>query len=104
MYVLVTGLSKEDVKVEVDKGRVLQISGKWKAEEELIDEKENKNLGMKWHRVERNRGNFCRKFRLPQNIKADQVKASMENGVLIVTIPKEDVKKPFSKLIEIEEK
>ncbi|XP_055804000.1 18.1 kDa class I heat shock protein-like [Solanum dulcamara] len=98
------GLNKEDVKVEVDKGRVLQISGKWKAEEELIDEKEKKNLGMKWHIVERNRGEFCRKFRLPQNIKADQVKASMENGVLIVTVPKEDVKKPFSKLIEIEEK
>ncbi|PHT57375.1 hypothetical protein CQW23_05861 [Capsicum baccatum] len=97
------GLSKEDVKVEVDNGRILIISGKWKAEE-LVDEKEKKKLNMKWHRVERNRGNFCRKFRLPEKIKADQVKASMENGVLIVTVPKEEVKKPLSKVIEIEEK
>ncbi|MCD7453154.1 hypothetical protein HAX54_019897 [Datura stramonium] len=89
------GLSKEDVKVEVDNGRVLKISGEWKAEEEAE---------MKWHRVERSRGSFCRKFRLPENIKADQVKASMENGVLIVTVPKQEVKKPFSKVIQIEEK
>ncbi|XP_059294250.1 class I heat shock protein-like [Lycium ferocissimum] len=98
------GLSKEDVKVEVDNGRILQISGEWKADKlaEADDEKEKKID--KWHRVERNRGNFCRKFRLPENIKADQVKASMENGVLIVTVPKEEVKKPYSKVIEVEEK
>ncbi|KAL3346968.1 hypothetical protein AABB24_025411 [Solanum stoloniferum] len=95
-FVDLPGLSKEDVKVEVDNGRVLKISGKWRAEEEELD--------VKWHRVERKRGDFCRNFRLPQNIKADQLKASMENGVLIVTVPKQEVKKPFSKGIQIEEK
>ncbi|KAL3378934.1 hypothetical protein AABB24_004717 [Solanum stoloniferum] len=105
-FVDLPGLSKEDVKVEVDNGRVVKISGKWKAEEEeLVDENdETKKLDVKWHRVERNRGDFCRKFRLPQNIEAHQLKASMENGVLIVTVPKQQVKKPFSKLIEIEDK
>ncbi|KAK4712643.1 hypothetical protein R3W88_007156 [Solanum pinnatisectum] len=104
-FVDLPGLSKEDVKVEVDNERVLKISGKWKAEEELVDENEKtKKLDVKWHRVERKRGDFCRKFRLPQNIKADQLKASMENGVLIVTVPKQEVKKPFSKVIQIEEK
>ncbi|XP_015066907.1 class I heat shock protein-like [Solanum pennellii] len=100
-FVDLPGLSKEDVKVELDKGRVVKISGKWKAEEEIGDENEKKNL---WHRVERNRGDFCRKFRLPQNMKADQLEASMENGVLILTVPKQELKKPFSKVIEIEEK
>jgi len=38
---------------------------------------------------------------LPENAKADQVKASMENGVLTVTVPKEEVKKPDVKSIEI---
>jgi HSP20 family protein len=31
----------------------------------------------------------------------DQVKASMENGVLTVTVPKEEIKKPGVNAIEI---
>ncbi|TXG74046.1 hypothetical protein EZV62_002625 [Acer yangbiense] len=52
-------------------------------------------------KVERSSGKFLRKFRLPENAKIDQVKASMENGVLTVTVPKEEVKKPEVKAIEI---
>ncbi|KAM7528131.1 hypothetical protein LguiB_031541 [Lonicera macranthoides] len=44
--------------------------------------------------VEKSSGQFVRRFRLPENVKMDQVKASMENRVLTVTIPKEDEKKP----------
>ncbi|KAJ4971305.1 hypothetical protein NE237_004404 [Protea cynaroides] len=87
------GLKKEEVKVEVEEGSVLQISG------ERSKEKEEKND--KWHRVERSSGKFLRRFRLPQNAKVDQVKATMENGVLTVTVPKEEVKKPEVKAIEI---
>ncbi|CAN1167444.1 17.7 kDa class I heat shock protein [Linum perenne] len=42
-----------------------------------------------------------RRFRLPENAKMDQVKASMENGVLTISVPKEQVKKPDVKAIEI---
>ncbi|KAH7847696.1 hypothetical protein Vadar_029175 [Vaccinium darrowii] len=91
------GLKKEDVKVEVSDG-LLQISGERKVEEE--DDRKEDN---KWHRVERCRGKFSRSFRLPDNAKADEVKASMENGVLTVTVPKQEVKKPEKKVIEIEE-
>ncbi|XP_009594301.1 17.6 kDa class I heat shock protein [Nicotiana tabacum] len=87
------GLKKEEVKVEIEDDRVLQISG------ERNVEKENKNDT--WHRVERSSGKFMRRFRLPENAKIDQVKAAMENGVLTVTVPKEDVKKPDVKSIEI---
>ncbi|KAK7252865.1 hypothetical protein RIF29_37116 [Crotalaria pallida] len=87
------GLKKEEVKVEVEDDRVLQISG------ERNVEKEDKND--KWHRVERSSGKFLRRFRLPENAKMDQVKASMENGVLTVTVPKEEIKKPQVKAIEI---
>ncbi|XP_042379023.1 18.1 kDa class I heat shock protein-like [Zingiber officinale] len=87
------GLKKEEVKVEVEEGRVLQISG-----ERTKEQEEKKD---KWHRVERSSGKFLRRFRLPENAKVDQVKASMENGVLTVTIPKEEVKKPEVKSIEI---
>ncbi|KAH7550036.1 hypothetical protein ACOSP7_024854 [Xanthoceras sorbifolium] len=87
------GLKKEEVKVEVDEGRILQISG------ERSRELEDKND--KWHRVERSSGKFLRRFRLPENVKMDQVKASMENGVLTVTVPKQEEKKPEVKAIDI---
>ncbi|KAJ6983013.1 17.8 kDa class I heat shock protein-like [Populus alba x Populus x berolinensis] len=50
---------------------------------------------------ERSSGKFLRRFRLPENAKLDQVKANMENGVLTVTVPKEEVKKPDVKAVEI---
>ncbi|XP_075635701.1 18.5 kDa class I heat shock protein-like [Castanea sativa] len=87
------GLNKEEVKVEVEDDRVLQISGERKVEKE-----EKKDT---WHRGERSSGKFLRRFRLPENAKMDQIKASMENGVLTVTVPKVEVKKPDVKAIEI---
>ncbi|XP_020209540.1 class I heat shock protein [Cajanus cajan] len=91
------GLKKDEVKVEVDEGRVLRISGERKNNVNDEDDKNNT-----WHRIERCRGKFQRRFRLPENAKVDHVKASMENGVLVVTIPKQEVKKPETKVIQIE--
>ncbi|KAL5580881.1 hypothetical protein UlMin_013323 [Ulmus minor] len=87
------GIKKEEVKVEVEDDRVLQISGERKIE------KEDKNDT--WHRLERSSGKFLRRFRLPENAKMDQIKAAMDNGVLTVTVPKEELKKPELKSIEI---
>ncbi|GAB2274355.1 hypothetical protein Dimus_009119 [Dionaea muscipula] len=87
------GLKKEEVKVEVEEGRILQISG------ERSKEQEEKND--KWHRVERSSGKFLRRFRLPENANLDEVKAAMENGVLTVKVPKVEEKKPEVKCIEI---
>ncbi|XLS52588.1 hypothetical protein HN51_013265, partial [Arachis hypogaea] len=87
------GLKKEEVKVEIEDNSVLQISG------ERNVEKEDKNDT--WHRVERSSGKFMRRFRLPENAKMDEVKAAMENGVLTVTVPKAEVKKPDVKPIQI---
>ncbi|EXB30483.1 hypothetical protein L484_006033 [Morus notabilis] len=87
------GLTKEEVKVEVEDGRVLKISGERKIEKE-------ENSGT-WHRIERSGGKFQRQFRLPENAKTDQITASMEKGVLIVTVPKEEVKKPDVVAVQI---
>ncbi|XP_075490808.1 18.2 kDa class I heat shock protein-like [Primulina tabacum] len=87
------GLKKEEVKVEVEEGRVLLISG------ERISEKEEKND--KWHGLERSSGKFLRRFRLPEGAKMDEIKAAMENGVLTVTVPKEEAKKPEVKAVDI---
>ncbi|XP_075513398.1 17.3 kDa class I heat shock protein-like [Primulina tabacum] len=87
------GLNKEEVKVEVEEGGVLKISG------ERSREKEEKND--KWHRVERSSGKFLRRFRLPESAKVEGIKAAMENGVLTVTVPKEEIKNPQVKAIDI---
>lgn len=87
------GLKKEEMKVEVEDGRVLRISGE--------RSRENEDKNDKWHRLERSSGKFMRRFRLPENAKMDQIKAFMENGVLTVTVPKQEEKKPEVKSIEI---
>ncbi|KAL4607564.1 hypothetical protein ACB098_09G157400 [Castanea mollissima] len=91
----VPGLKKEEVKVEIEEGRVLQISG------ERSQEQEEKSDTDTWHQVERSRGRFSRRFTLPENAKVEEVKAAMENGVLTVTVPKEEVKKPDVRAIQI---
>ncbi|OWM71478.1 17.8 kDa class I heat shock protein-like [Punica granatum] len=97
------GLKKDEVKVEIDEDSVLKISGERKTTDEPDQEKGKEGSTDKWHRVERCRGKFLRRFKLPPSAKTDQVKASMENGVLTVTIPKQEVKKPESRKIEIQE-
>ncbi|XP_010469948.1 PREDICTED: 17.6 kDa class I heat shock protein 2-like [Camelina sativa] len=88
------GLKKEEVKVEIEEDNtVLKISG------ERHVEKEDKNDT--WHSVERSSGQFSRRFRLPENVKMDQVKAAMENGVLTVTVPKAETKKADVRSIQI---
>ena len=88
------GLSKEEVKVQVEEGRVLQISGERKKEETTSTDR--------WHRVERSQGSFLRRFRLPENAKLEEVKAAMENGVLTVTVPKASPPEPKSAVRNID--
>ncbi|KAL9226671.1 hypothetical protein vseg_002457 [Gypsophila vaccaria] len=87
------GVKKEEVKVEVEEGSVLQIRGE--------RSRENEEKTDTWHRVERSSGSFLRRFRLPENAKVEEVKAKMEDGVLTVTVPKIEQKKPEVKSIDI---
>lgn len=88
----IPGRAKEDVRLQVHDDRVLHISVESKEEEEE-DYGENKSK-YKWHCKERvSAGSFCREFRLPDNALVDQIKASMSDGVLVVTVPKDHNKK-----------
>ncbi|KAM7271575.1 hypothetical protein ACFE04_030789 [Oxalis oulophora] len=78
------GLKKEEVKVEVENGNVLQISG------ERVKEVDEGNET--WYRNERSVGKFTRRFKLPDGSKVDEIKAVIENGVLTVTVPKDHTK------------
>jgi HSP20 family protein len=73
-------LTKDEVKVTVEDGNTLQITGE--------RNKEGVDKSDKWHRVERSQSKFLRRFRLPDNTNVDGVKAKVTNGVLTVTVPK----------------
>ena len=75
------GVTEQDIDVSLDDD-VLTIRGEKKFERTEGGEKES------FHFVERSYGTFQRAIRLPFPINPDQVKASFENGVLTVTLPK----------------
>jgi HSP20 family molecular chaperone IbpA len=50
--------------------------------------------------TERYCGNYHRSITLPNNSKPEEIKASMKNGVLTITIPKAEEKKPKQITIE----
>lgn len=87
------GLKKNEVKVEVEEGRVLCIRGEKSVEKEVS--------GGTWHRVERSSGTFVRRFRLPEDAKLDKLTACLERGVLTVTVPKKERKHQPKRTIQI---
>ncbi|KAJ0964355.1 hypothetical protein J5N97_029477 [Dioscorea zingiberensis] len=89
----VPGLKKDEVKIEVEEEKVLKISGQKKKETEEKNEK--------WHRIERSSGGFLQTIKLPPNANTSKVKAVLENGVLTVTVPKDNDKKAVGRFIEI---
>ncbi len=79
------GLTEGDVNIELE-DNVLTISGERKAEHE--ERKEG------YYRVERAFGNFSRSLTLPEGVDPDKVKARFDRGVLEVTVPKPEQRKP----------
>ncbi len=84
------GIPREDIEIEVSNG-VLSIRGEKKT---IEDEK-----GDTWHRREFRYGSFVRSFSLPSDMKSDEAEASFKDGVLSITIPKEE--KALHRKIEI---
>uniref|UniRef100_A0ACD5VCN0 Uncharacterized protein n=1 Tax=Avena sativa TaxID=4498 RepID=A0ACD5VCN0_AVESA len=66
----------------LEDGNVLKISGEKTREEEHKDDA--------WNRVERSFRSFMRRFRLPENAKADGIRCTMQDGVLRVVVPKDE--------------
>lgn len=87
------GVKKEEVNIEVEEEKVLKIS----AQRAKVSEEK----GDKWHRLERNHDKFFRSIRLPQDANTEEMKANLENGVLVVTVPKKQDKKAQIRLVQI---
>ncbi|KAH6554925.1 hypothetical protein KP509_34G004000 [Ceratopteris richardii] len=82
------GMVIGDLKVQVVDGQMIQISSEKKSEQTQSSEH--------WHRVEHTQKTFVRRFRLPENVKAYEVKAFMQNGMLTITVPKIFSFNPFA--------
>ena len=81
----IPGASRDDVAVEVEEG-MLTIRGEKKSE------REEKKERRRW--IERSYGSFTRSFRLPSDAQLDRIEAGFKDGVLTVTIPKAEARKP----------
>ena len=79
------GVKKDDVEISLEKN-VLKVTG------ERRHESEESKQG--FHRVERSYGTFSRSFRLPRHVDPAQVKASMQDGVLRLELPKTEEARP----------
>lgn len=89
----IPGIDVKDLDVTLLDGR-LTIKGEKNQEKEEKDEN--------YHRVERHYGSFERSFRIPENVKTDELEATYKDGILRLTLPKAEVSQV--KKIEVKEK
>ena len=87
------GRNKEDFKINVEES-ILTISYEKK--------QENSNAGHKTVRREFSFESFKRSFNIRDEIKADDIQAKYENGVLRLLLPKKPVVKESAKQINIQ--
>ncbi len=86
------GLQKEDFKISLE-NNMLSIS----VEKETTVEQKGK-----YTRKEFSYTKFKRSFTLPENVKADEISAKYENGILHLHLPKNEVNIVKNKTIAIE--
>ena len=86
----VPGVDPKDIEISMEKG-VLTIKGERNSESAQDTES--------YRRVERQSGQFYRRFTLPDSADADKIEAKSEHGVLTITIPKQEV--AVSRRIEV---
>lgn len=92
IQVAVPGMNKEDFKIDLNEN-YMTISG----ERKFTQEKNDNNF----HSIETQYGTFSRSFSLPENINSAKISAKYVNGILEITVPK-DEKKTLKTSIKID--
>jgi HSP20 family protein len=79
------GMNLKDINIQLENG-ALTLKGERKFE------KDEKVKG--YHRIERSYGTFARSFTLPDTVNPEGVHADYAQGVLTITLPKQERAKP----------
>ena len=87
----IPGVDPKDIEIHMENG-MLSIKGERESESKV--EREG------YKRVERSRGTFYRRFNLPDSADAEKINAKSQNGVLEITIPKQEKIQPRKIKIE----
>ena len=77
------GMKADAIDISLE-NNILTINGDKRQERTEGDERNT------WHLTERRYGQFSRSFVLPRDVESDQIRASFEDGVLKVVIPKSE--------------
>ncbi|HXL58475.1 MAG TPA: Hsp20/alpha crystallin family protein [Chitinophagaceae bacterium] len=88
----VPGYKKDDFKIKVNND-MLTVSAEAKTE--------NKEEKKEYTRQEYSYSSFSRSFQLPDNVKDDQIKATYEDGMLKLSLPKTSTNVKASKEIQV---
>ncbi|SRX55425.1 Hsp20/alpha crystallin family protein [Aequorivita sp. CIP111184] len=88
------GLQKEDFTIEIEED-TLKIASK------KVEKNKDENSDSRSLKQEFNYKGFERSFKLPENIKTEDIQAHYENGILKITLPKMEEKKALKKMVEI---
>jgi HSP20 family protein len=84
------GVSREQIEIGVE-GKVLSVRGR--------REREADGRGERCLRSERNHGSFARHFKLPETVDAARIRATQQDGVLEIVLPRQERAK--AKRIEV---
>jgi HSP20 family protein len=79
------GVNTNDLEMQAT-AKNLSIAGERKIEAE--------NKGVRYHRREREAGNFSRIIAMPTEINPDRIEAKMQDGILTIRVPKAEAVKP----------
>ena len=99
LEICVPGLKKEDLNISIDPDNNLVVE---MVQEEKSDDKQKEN-GRKYLRREFSRMQFKQMMTLPDNVKREDIKARVNDGILYIELPKvtEQEKKALSQTIQI---
>ena len=87
------GIEKDNIDVNLT-DRTLTIKGEKKKEEDIKEEN--------YYRAERSYGSFLRTLELPNEVRAEKVKATFNNGILEVRMPKTEEAKAKEVKVKVE--
>ena len=94
------GVNKDDIEVELDND-FMTITAQIEEEKE---EKEQEEKNAKYHTCEFRYGKYKRTISFDQPIRSEEAFADYKNGILTITLPKQQVEEAKTRKLEIHEK